>query len=76
MEGDDGHADLVAELHGTSGLRDIDGVPILDTAGALVKMTELMVDLDGLGVSRSRKGFYTSLPKDDLIRVRKSYGIE
>lgn len=59
-----------------SGFREIDGVPILDTAGALLKVTELMVNLKEIGISRSKKGFYSTLPKEDLIRIRKSYGIE
>lgn len=58
------------------GCRQIDGVPILDTAGALMKMTELMVDLKQIGVSRSKAGLYTPLSKEDLARVRKSYGVE
>jgi len=58
------------------GCRQIDGVSILDTAGALVKMTELMVDLKQIGISRSKAGFYTSLSKQELERVRKVYGIK
>ena len=59
----------------TSGFRDIDGVPILDTAGTTLKMAETMVDLKQIGVTRSRKGNYTSLPKEELMRVRKLYGV-
>jgi Asp/Glu/hydantoin racemase len=58
------------------GFREIDGVPILDTAGALLKITELMVDLKQIGISRSKKGFYNYLSKEELTRVRKSYGVE
>jgi len=56
--------------------RQIDGIPILDTTGALVKMTELMVDLKQIGISRSKAGLYTSLSKKELARVRKAYGVE
>ncbi|MFC2013665.1 aspartate/glutamate racemase family protein [Chloroflexota bacterium] len=58
------------------GCRQIDGVPILDTAGALVKITELMVDLEQIGITRSKVGLYTSLSKEELARIRKSYGVE
>ena len=58
------------------GCRQIDGVPILDTAGALVKMTELMVDLKQIGISRSKAGSSTYLSKEELARVRKVYGVE
>lgn len=57
------------------GFREVAGVPILDTAGAMVKITELMVDLKQIGVSRSKTGFYTSIPKEDLARIRKAYGV-
>lgn len=59
----------------TSNFREIDGVPILDTAGTTLKMAETMVDLKKIGVSRSKKGYYTSLPKDQLMSVRKRYNI-
>lgn len=59
----------------TSGFREIDGVPILDTAGTALKMTETMVDLKTIGVVRSKKGHYTSLPKDQLMSVRERYSL-
>ena len=58
------------------GIRQVGGVPILDTIGAIVKVTELMVDLKKIGVSRSSKGLFTSLSKDELARIRKAYGLE
>lgn len=58
------------------GLKEINGVPILDTAGALVKIAELMVDLKQIGISRSRVGLNQSLSKEDLLSLRKSCGLE
>lgn len=59
----------------TSGFRDIDGVPILDTAGATLKMAETMLDLKQIGITRSRKGNWSSLPEEQLTRIRKSYDV-
>lgn len=58
-----------------SGFREIDGVPILDTAGTALKMAETMVDLKKIGVARSKKGSCTSLSKDQLMSVRKRYSL-
>ena len=57
-------------------LREIDGVSILDTAGALVKVGEFMVDLKQAGISRSRSGLYAPLSKEELTNIRRTYGIE
>lgn len=59
----------------TSGFRDIDGVPILDMAGSALKMTEAMVDLRRIGVTRSERPA-NSLRKEELLRIRKSYGMD
>ena len=58
-----------------SGVKDIDGVPILDTAAALVKTAELMVDLKAIGISRSKSGLYAPVSKEELTQVRKLYGV-
>ena len=60
----------------SAGFRDIDGIPILDTAGASLKTAELMVDLKQIGIGRSKKGFYNALSREALASVRKSYGVE
>ena len=59
-----------------SGVSDIDGVPVLDNVGIIVKFAELLVDLKGIGVTRSRKAFYASLSKDELALVRRAHGLE
>ena len=56
-----------------AGLREIDGVPILDTAGALVKVAELMFDLKEIGVSRSKTGPFTPLQGEELVSIREVY---
>lgn len=58
------------------GLREIDGVPILDTAGAIVKVAEFMVDLEQIGIFRGKTGLYTPLSKEELASVRRLYGVE
>lgn len=55
----------------------IDGVPILDVAGTLMKMTEAMVVLSRIcGVRVSRKGYFESPPAELVSTVRKTYGRE
>jgi len=56
--------------------REIDGVPIMDTAGALVKVAELMFDLKQAGISRSKAGAYTPLSREELAAIREVYGID
>jgi len=43
------------------GVREVGGIPILDTTGAIVKITELMVELKQIGVSRNSMGLFTAL---------------
>jgi len=57
-------------------LREIDGVPILDIAGVLVKVAEFMVDLEQAGISRSKAGLYARLSKEELASIRNSYGVD
>jgi len=58
------------------GIRDIDGVPVVDLIANVIKMAEMQVDLAKIGIKRSRKGFYTYASKEDLIEARKLYGVE
>lgn len=53
-----------------SGVTQIEGVPILDNVGVVVKMSELLVDLKELGIDRSKTGFYSSIPKQELMNLR------
>jgi allantoin racemase len=55
------------------GVKDIDGVPILDVCGAVIKMAELMVDLKEMGIGRSQKGLFTTPSPEEMIQIRKLY---
>jgi len=55
------------------GLRDVDGVPVLDGCAAVVKTAEMMVDLHRLGIRRSSRGLFTSPPDADLAKLRTMF---
>lgn len=57
-------------------IREIEGIPVLEGGGALIKTTELLVDLSKMGIHRSRLGPYTPIPEQDLIAMRKIYGLD
>ncbi len=59
-----------------NGLTEIDGAPVLDISGALLKMTEAMVVLQRTsGLHVSRKGYYAK-PSDDAIdAVARAHGL-
>jgi allantoin racemase len=56
-------------------VREVGGIPILDSVGALVKIMELMIDFQAIGIRRSRRGFYAPVLKDELAEVLKSHGV-
>jgi len=56
--------------------RKIDEVPILDTAGAMVKTSEFMVDLNYIGISRNLVGIQTTLSKEQITDIRHSYSLD
>lgn len=59
-----------------NGLTEIDGVPILDISGALIKMTESMVVLRRTsGLRVSRKGYYARPPEAEIDAVARAYGL-
>lgn len=55
------------------GVRDIDGVPILDCCTAVVKTAEFMVDLERLGIRRSAAGLFPAPTPEDMAQIRKLY---
>jgi Asp/Glu/hydantoin racemase len=57
------------------GVREIDGVPILDLHAAVIKATEMAVDFRRLGIPKSRKGPAFDVNKDDIVLARKIYGL-
>lgn len=58
------------------GLREVEGIPILDNTTLLVKMTETMVDLKTLGTYRTRAGLFPSPSKEERTKVRRLFGLE
>lgn len=52
------------------GVRDVDGVPILDCCTAAVKTAEMMVDLHRLGVRRTTKGLFEAPPPEARDKIR------
>ena len=56
-------------------ISEIDGIPVLEGGGAMIRMTEMLVDLESLGITRSRLGSSTSIPKEDLASLLKLYGL-
>ena len=57
------------------GVRDIDGVPILDCQAAVIKTAEMQVDLRRLGIPKARLGPKFSVLKSDIETARKVYGL-
>lgn len=55
------------------GVKDIDGVPILDCCTATVKTAEMLVDLHKLGVRRSAKGLFEAPQGEAREKVRKLF---
>lgn len=54
-------------------VNEIDGVPVLDVCGAVIKVAELMVDLDKMGAKRSKRGLF-ALPKpNEIEQIQKLY---
>lgn len=59
-----------------NGIKELGGIPVLDSQGTLIKMAELMVDLQHMGITRDKMGAYAPQPKDLLAATRKLYGVE
>ncbi len=55
------------------GVREVDGVPVLDCCTAVVKAAELMVDLHGLGVRRGSSSAAGTLPSDAKEKLRELF---
>jgi allantoin racemase len=58
------------------GLRDVDGVPILDNVAVLVKMAEMVVDLKKAGICRTRSGLFPSVSAEERTKVRRLFSLE
>jgi hypothetical protein len=57
-------------------IREINGVPILDSSGAVVKMAEFLVEMKELGIDRSRRGLRAPVSKEEIIEARTLWGLE
>jgi allantoin racemase len=66
---------FVGAFFGEQGVHDVDGIPIVDTMAILIKTAEMLVDLQKLGMKRSRAGQYAYASKEELLAARKLYGV-
>lgn len=58
-----------------NGVSRIGEVPVVDTIGALIKVTESLVDLkEASGLFVSKKGVYATPPREWVQQLRKFYG--
>ncbi|MFC2066249.1 aspartate/glutamate racemase family protein [Chloroflexota bacterium] len=55
------------------GVKEIDGVPILDVCGAVIKIAELVVDLKQMGINRSKQGLLAAPSPEEIAQLRKFY---
>lgn len=51
------------------GIKELAGVPVMDGYGCALKMTELMVDLKRLGITRNRMGPAQKEVKDAMLKL-------
>ena len=59
-----------------NGVREVEGLTVVDNVGVTVKAAEFMADLNKIGIGRSKKGAYAPLAREDLANVRKMYGLD
>jgi len=58
------------------GVREWDGIPVLDNTAVLIKMAEARVDLHKLGARRGRRGPSAAPSREDVRAARRLYGLE
>jgi Asp/Glu/hydantoin racemase len=79
---DQGAEMLITDFAATSiflqenNVKDVDGVPVLDTHAALIKTAEMQVDLRRLGMPKASRGPRYSATRDDITAARRIYGFE
>jgi Asp/Glu/hydantoin racemase len=56
------------------GVRDVDGVPVLDCCTAAIKTAEMLADLYALGVRRSTKGLFAAPEGEAREKIRALFG--
>lgn len=57
-------------------VKDVDGVPVLDTHAVLIKTAEMQVDFRRLGIPKARRGPQFDVTKHEILAARKVYGFE
>lgn len=71
---------LVTDFASTSiflaerGVRDIDGVPVLDSQAAVMKVAEMAVDFRKLGMPKAKPPL-NDISREDIQKARKVYGL-
>ncbi|MDO8567545.1 MAG: aspartate/glutamate racemase family protein [Dehalococcoidales bacterium] len=55
------------------GVKEIDGVPVLDVCGAVIKVAELLVDLEKMGARRSKRGLFAIPKPNEIEQIQKLY---
>lgn len=58
------------------GIRSINGVPILDSSGAVVKTAEFLAEMKEIGIERSKQGLRAPLPREEVLEARKLWVAE
>lgn len=58
------------------GIRDIDGVPLLDSQAVAIKTAEMLVDLRRMGMPKPGGAREVSVFKKDIEIARRTYGVE
>jgi Asp/Glu/hydantoin racemase len=48
------------------GIKEINGIPIIDIHGVVIKVAELIVDLKKMGIERVNLGLYTRASKEQV----------
>lgn len=59
-----------------AGVREVEGIPILDGVGTVLKAAEFFGDLSKAGIVRSKEGLYGGLSRKEMAQTLKLYGIE
>ncbi len=61
-------------IFAANGIKELEGIPLVDTVGSVLKMAELLVDLRKMGMDRVNRGAYTRLSTEELAAVRQLAG--
>ena len=59
----------------SNGIKEIEGIPVIDTVGTVINMAKLLANLRKIGVDRVNRGLFTRVSKEELATVRKMYNV-